>query len=50
MPNAAISVYLADDEYVRYVEKKKIINEKVRNLVRSEIGAGEPDEDKDEDV
>ena len=50
MPNAPISIYLSDDEYVRYVAKKKLINEKVRNLVRSEIGVGETDEDKDKDL
>ena len=49
MPNASISVYLSDDEYVRYVEKKKLLNEKIRNLVKSEIGVDE-DEDKEEDV
>jgi len=37
MPNAAISVYLSDEEFVEYVKDKKAINEKIRNLVKKEI-------------
>lgn len=47
MPNTPISIYLTDKEYVKYVEKKKLINAKVRKLIRRELGsAGERHEDK----
>lgn len=37
MPNASITVYLSDLDYVRYVEKKVEINKKVQKLVRKEV-------------
>ena len=35
MPNASISVYLSDDDYVKYTTNKKEINSKVRELVKT---------------
>ena len=37
MPNTTISVYLNDDEYVKYVKNKERINEKVREVVKKEV-------------
>jgi len=37
MPNTNISIYLSDEEYVKYVEKKEEINKKVRDLIKKEI-------------
>jgi hypothetical protein len=37
MPNTMISIYLTDEEYVKYVPKKKEINGKVRLLIRENI-------------
>jgi hypothetical protein len=37
MPNATISVYLTDDEYVKYIPKKGAINEKCKDMVKKEI-------------
>jgi len=37
MPNASITVYLTDEEYVKYVKQKEKVNEKVRELVKAEI-------------
>jgi len=37
MPNASISIYLTDKEYVMYVPKKKEINIKIRALIKEEI-------------
>ncbi len=37
MPNATISVYLNDEDYVKYTKKKEDINKKVRELVKMEV-------------
>lgn len=37
MPNTTISVYLTDDEYIEYVEKKEEINKLVKELVKKEV-------------
>lgn len=34
MPNTTISVYLTDEEYVKYVSKKVEINDKVRDIIK----------------
>lgn len=39
MPNTTISVYLSDEDYVKYVDNKSIINDKVRELIKGEINA-----------
>ncbi len=37
MPNATITIYLKDPEYIKYIEKKEEINKKVRELVKGEL-------------
>lgn len=34
MPNATISVYLTDEEYVKYLKKKEDLNQKAREIVK----------------
>lgn len=37
MPNATISIYLTDEEYIKYVNGKDHINSKVKDLVKEEV-------------
>lgn len=37
MPNVTISIYLTDEEYLRYVPKKTNINETVRDIVKKAV-------------
>ena len=37
MPNATISVYLSDDEYLKYIKQKEQCNEKAREAVKKEL-------------
>ena len=37
MPNATISVYLSDEDYFKYTERKEDINTKVRDTVKKEL-------------
>ena len=37
MPNASITVYLNDELFIKYLQNKKKINTKVRELVKREI-------------
>ena len=37
MPNTSISVYLTDEEYVRYVKNKKGIHKEVRELIKKRV-------------
>ncbi len=37
MPNATISVYLSDEEYLKYIKQKEHINEKAREAVKKEL-------------
>jgi len=39
MPNTTISFYLSDEEYVKYVSKKKEISAKVREAVKTLINS-----------
>jgi len=38
MPNTNISLYLTDDEYIKYVKVKRAINQKVREMIKEELG------------
>ncbi len=37
MPTIPLSVYLTEKEYIKYIERKEDINEKVKHLVKKEI-------------
>lgn len=37
MPNVSITIYLSNGNFTRYIDRKKEINAKVRELVRKEI-------------
>jgi len=37
MPNTTISVYLTDEEFIKYIKKKEIIYKKIKELVKGEI-------------
>ncbi len=37
MPNATISIYLTDEEYLKYVKKKKEINAKIKDYLKELI-------------
>ena len=37
MPNTTISVYLNDEDYVKYIQNKEKINEKVREAVKEQL-------------
>ncbi len=37
MPNATISVYLSEDEYLKYIKQKEQCNEKAREAVKKEL-------------
>lgn len=37
MPNTSISIYLSDDDYIRYIKDKEAINTKVRDLIKKEV-------------
>lgn len=37
MPNISISVYLSDEEYVKYLKKKEDINTKAREIVKKQL-------------
>jgi len=41
MPNTTISIYLNDEDYVKYVQNKKNINVEVRKLTRELINKEE---------
>ena len=34
MPNTSITIYLSDEDYVKYVKKKTQINEKLRIFIK----------------
>lgn len=35
MPNVTISIYLNDGDYIKYVERKKEINAKAKETIKS---------------
>ena len=37
MPNTNICIYLSDEEYVKYVENKVEINQKVKSMVKKGV-------------
>ena len=37
MPSATISIYLSDEDYIKYSKNKEVINEKVRELIKFQI-------------
>ena len=37
MPNAQVTIYLTDDDYLKYLKNKKEINEITRATMRDEI-------------
>ena len=37
MPNASISVYMSDSEFIKYLEHKTTINAKAREVVKKEV-------------
>ena len=37
MPNANVTIYLTDEEYVNYLQHKKDINKKAREIIKKEI-------------
>jgi hypothetical protein len=39
MPNANITIYFTDEEYIKYSKNKKQINSKARELVKKEVSS-----------
>ena len=37
MPNITLTTYVSDDEYVKYIDKKKEINVKIKEVVKREL-------------
>ncbi len=37
MPNATITTYLNDEEFLKYLKNKETINQKARDLVKKEV-------------
>ena len=37
MPNANVTIYLTDEEYIKYSQNKKDINEKAREIIKKEL-------------
>ncbi len=41
MPNINVTTYLSDDDYIKYIGKKRIINSAVKQLVKEMINGYE---------
>ena len=37
MPNATISIYFNDEDYLKYIRRKEELNIKVREIIKKEI-------------
>jgi len=40
VPNISISIYLNEDDYLRYIQRKEGINARARELVKDELLVG----------